>query len=194
MSSVPEPLLFNPLKHHLGYIKEYIRQFNRDDMTILKSYLQTIGDSQMDLYTGALSIAQISHQILIFINDSLLSSKRVYIKFINELNGYCMITISDGSKWILREGLNSERYIHFHPARYSPNTDRIKANTLKSLIAAHIIHKNHVGLPEINQVRSEILQLAPLKQLSPDIGISKHLLLLHSFSSIATTDYEITAV
>ena len=179
MSSIPEPLLFNPLKHHLGYIKGYISQFNRDDMTILKSYLQTIGDSQMDLYTGALSIAQISHQILIFIN---------------ELNGYYMITISDGSKWILRDGLNSERYIHFHPARYSPNTVRIKANTLKSLIAAHIIHKNHVGLPEINQVRSEILQLAPLKQLSPDIGISKHLLLLHSFSSIATTDYEITAV
>jgi hypothetical protein len=184
MSSIPEPLLFNPLKHHLGYIKEYIRQFSRDDMTILKSYLQTIGDSQMDLYTGALSIDQISYQILIFINDSLLSSKSIYVKFINELIGYCMIAISDGSKWILREGLNSERYIHFHPARYSPNTVRIKANTLKSLIAAHIIHKNHVGLPEINQVRSEILQLPPLKQLSQDIGISKHIRLLHSFSSI----------
>ncbi len=163
-------------------------------MTILKSYLQTIGDSQMDLYTGALSIAQISGDILNFINTTLLIDKGSYIKYIHEHNDHYKITILDGSEWILREGLDSERYIHFHPARYSPNTIRIKANTLKSLIAAHIIHKNHVGLPEINQVRSEILQLAPLKQLSPDIGISKHLLLLHSFSSIATTDYEITAV
>jgi len=187
MSSIPEPLLFNPLKHHLGYIKVYISQVNRADITKLKSDLLLIGDSQMDLYTGALSIAQISHQILIFINDSLLSNKSIYIKYIHELNDHYEITISDGSEWILREGLNSERYIHFHPARYSPNTIRIKANTLKSLIAACIIHKNHVGLSEINQVRSEILNLGPLKQLISDCGIGRRIKLFDQLSPLTYT-------
>lgn len=187
MSSIPEPLLFNPLKHHLGYIKVYISQFIRDDITKLKSDLLSIGDSQMDLYTGALSIAQISHQILIFINDSLLSSKSIYIKFIHEMNDHYRITISDGSEWILREGLNSERYIHFHPARYSPNTIRIKANTLKSLIAACIIHKNQVGLSEINQVRSEILNLGPLKQLISDCEIGRRIKLFDQLSPLTYT-------
>ena len=193
-SFVPKPFLFNPLKHHLGYINKYIGNYHDKDYSKLRSDLLVIGESQMDLYTGVLSTAEISRQILLLISNSLLINNSSYIKFIHESGGYYKTSLSDGSEWVLRRGRDPERYVHFHPARNSPFTVRIKANSLKTLIAAYSMHKNHVRLPEINQVRSEILQSEPFIQLIKDSGIGKHLDLFQSFSSITVKSPEIVAI
>jgi len=148
----------------------------------------------MDLYHGSLSVLEICNEIKLFINCSLLVNKELYIKYILENGGYCKIPLSDGSEWVLRRGPDPERYVHIHPARNSSNTTRIKANTLKSLIAVHIIHKDQVGLTEINQVRTEILQLGPLTKSSPGNRIGKHLNLFDRLSLSASTGHETTAI
>ena len=67
---IAEPILFNPLKHHLGFIKEYL-ELNIDapdtDENILLKELKHIGTSVMDVYTGSLTVKDICHETLEFL-------------------------------------------------------------------------------------------------------------------------------
>ena len=62
---IPEPILFNPLKHHLGFIKEFI-EMNIDapglDLQKLMRQLRHIGTSVMDIYTGSLTVRSICRE------------------------------------------------------------------------------------------------------------------------------------
>lgn len=53
---IPEPLVFNPLKHHLGFIKEFIQENTgigkpQANDKVIRA-LRHIGGSVMDVYTG----------------------------------------------------------------------------------------------------------------------------------------------
>ena len=93
--NLSELILFNPLKHHLDFIRKYIRAYKQKD-----------------------------HQQL-------------------------------------------QSFVHIHPARYSKHTIRIKATTLKSIIAAKIVLRNtsSIGLSEMNTIRVKYLHLSPVKSL-----------------------------
>jgi hypothetical protein len=55
------------------------------------------------------------------------------------------------------------RYVHLFPARTSPHSFRVKANTLKSAIMYNIlIGKNYISGKDLNRVR-EIQGLSPVK-------------------------------
>ena len=168
-----EPFLFNPLKHHLGYIRKFIRDY-RSEIQCLRSDLSDIGNSQMDVYSGTLSIRDLTEEIIYYLSTCLSVDKDLYIKLINEYKGYFVIALSDHSKWVLRIGYPPNRYIHFHPARKSPYSFRITANTLKTLIAASIISNNYIGLNDINLARQQVLGLGPIKRLSRTQGIGKY--------------------
>ena len=62
---IPEPFLFNPLKHHLGFIKEFIN-FNIDktgaDLSSVTRDLKHLGTSVMDIYAGSVSIRNICQE------------------------------------------------------------------------------------------------------------------------------------
>lgn len=64
---IPEPILFNPLKHHLGFMREYIsiktEGDSNSDYKILLNDLSHPGKSVMDVYTGPLSIDSICKEI-----------------------------------------------------------------------------------------------------------------------------------
>lgn len=178
---IPRPFLFNPIKHHLGYIFEFIKVHKRD-VSGLKTELSLIGNSQIDLYYGPLSLTDVISEIKSHITSSFLTDKLAYIKLLDKYNDFLTITISDGSKWILREGNDPDRHIHFHPGRYSPYTFRIIAKHLKSLIAAHVLFEN-VGLEELNLARAQILALEPIKKLSLNHGIGKHVDLFNQMNA-----------
>jgi hypothetical protein len=173
VSTIEKPFLFNVLKHHLSHQKDYIRCYV-NDIPSLKADLAIIGNSQMDVYCGSLGVERISTDILKFINNSFTVSKQEYSKYILKHNNFFVVSISDHSEWVLRKGIDPDRYIHFHPARYSCHTFRVNANTLKTLIAAGIIADGSIGLAEINSAR-KVLDLDPVKKLSPDQGIGKFL-------------------
>ena len=64
---IVEPVVFNPIKHHLEFMKEFIyirSDVNTDtDIKILIKELKHIGTSVMDVYTGSLSVEKICKEI-----------------------------------------------------------------------------------------------------------------------------------
>lgn len=183
-AQLPAPVLFHPLKHHLGYIKAFVAQSPTSPETELKAALQTIGSSQLDLYMGPLSPLEIAQEVLQYLEDRRLQHPVLYQEHLLAAGtAYRLITLSDKTEWVLRWGVVEARYVHLHPARYSKHTLRVKANVLKTAIAAAIAAKRRGENPRaeahiINEVRAAWVALPPVKESSVSEGLSHILRLL----------------
>jgi hypothetical protein len=164
---ITEPLLFNPLKHHIGFIMEFVNmKIDEPDSDIkdLSRELKHIGTSVMDIYTGSLSIAKICKEVEAFLREKNLLSIEAYSIWVGVTsNCFRIISLSDGSQWTLKYHDNKHRFVHIFPARGSQNTFRVKANTLKSAMLYYIlIGKDLVTGDDLNKVRP-LLGLSPVK-------------------------------
>jgi hypothetical protein len=176
--SVPLPLKFNCWKHHSDFIKKQIEHYGNKNISAeeLKKTLLVIGESQMDLYVGKLSPQEICDELLSRVKLAGVLAFKEYKKWLFETgNQYKLMKISDRSVWTLRLGSEEERYIHIHPARYSPDTLRVKALTLKTAIAVLIIsYKNNARLVDtlqINAIRKSVLNAPPVKKVSSNSAV-----------------------
>ena len=167
---IPEPVLFNPLKHHLGFIKAYIDENldagkQADKLSITKD-LKHIGGSLMDIYSGTLSPEYVVKEIMKFLETNNLIKKDLFIKWAGkDPKDLKTIELSDSSKWILKYSDNEARFVHPFPARYSPHSFRVKANTLKSAILYVIcIGKDFVTEEDLNVARA-VSGLSPVKDV-----------------------------
>ncbi|TVR74699.1 MAG: hypothetical protein EA408_02045 [Marinilabiliales bacterium] len=179
---VPEPFMLNCLKHHAGYISDFITCY-KGDPTGLEKQLLVLGKSQMDLYTGGLSPAQVTGEIKNLLGEELTASERAYLGWLGEASGrYRELSLSDGSVWILLPGKEKGRYIHVHPGRWSPDTIRVRSETLKSAIAVLIYCRIHGGdcsdLAVINEARVKLLGLSPVKEAGPRRGLGRMISIL----------------
>ena len=82
MFPVPEPFQFNPLKHHLMYIRELIsarlaEEKNTDLQSLLKE-LKHIGTSVMDVYNGYLSVDMICKEVQEFLDKNKLDDVKKF--------------------------------------------------------------------------------------------------------------------
>jgi len=176
--SIQLPLTFNCWKHHAGFIKKQI-EFYRDEkisVEVLQKTLLVIGESQMDLYIGELSPQKICDEIVNKLKLTDVLAFEAYKKWLLEKgNEYKLIEISDKSVWTLRLGNQEERYVHIHPARYSPVTIRVKSLTLKTAIAVLIINYEKsfplIDTLQINEVRRKILVSPPVKKVSSNSAV-----------------------
>ncbi|MCC9136863.1 hypothetical protein ACFSKU_09830 [Pontibacter silvestris] len=173
---LPKPVLFHPLKHHLQYIREFIEYSLAITEPEIKDALVTIGSSQLDMYLGQLMPMQISQEVMLHLQQHSLLQPEMYRQYLtDEEKAYFVITLSDATAWVLRWGLEAGRFVHLHPARYTPNTIRVKANSLKIAVATVVAAKRlpnvGVNLELVNRVRREWLELPPVKALSEDSGI-----------------------
>ncbi len=165
---IPEPFQFNPLKHHLAYIREYttvkIPEDNKPDIKKLIKELKHIGTSVMDVYSGRLSIKDICSEITEFLYSEKLSERKAYSEWTGKrYNDYRIFILSDKSQWMLKYHNDESRYVHIFPTRLSPHTFRVKANTLKSAILYYvIIGKDYISRKDLNHARS-LLGLSPVK-------------------------------
>jgi len=176
--NVPLPLKFNCWKHHSDFIKKQIKLYRCENISVeeLQKALLVIGESQMDLYVGKLSPQEICDELLSRLKLTGVLAFREYKKWLFETGSeYKLMEISDSSVWTLRLGKEEERYIHIHPARYSPVSLRVKALTLKTAIAVLII--NYENKPtlldtlQINAVRKNVLNSAPVKKVSSNSAV-----------------------
>lgn len=164
---IPEPFLFNPLKHHIGFIREFIN-LNIDkpctDLQCLTRDLKHLGTSVMDIYTGSLPIRNICFEVEAFLKQKDIFRRETYSVWAGtNMNCFRIISLTDGSQWTLKFHPNPLRFIHVFPARNSQHTFRIKSNTLKSaLIYNIIIGKDLVTRDDLNKVRP-LLGLSPVK-------------------------------
>ncbi len=165
---IPEPFQFNPLKHHLSFIREFI--FNRlaeekaIDIKNLVKELKHIGTSVMDVYTGRLSVNEICKEVIGFLDFRKLAGNKVFSDWTGKnFNDFRIITLSDTSQWMLKLHNDKSRFVHLFPARLSPHSFRVKANTLKSAILYYIlIGKDFISADDLNRARA-LLGLSPVK-------------------------------
>jgi hypothetical protein len=166
-NQINEPILFNPLKHHTGFIREFIVNYTDDtknDFQICIKQLKHLGNSVMDVYAGNLTLNNICREVELFLEHKVLIRRESYSLWAGEnMNEFRIITISDGSQWTLKYHDNEKRFVHIFPARNSQHTFRVKANTLKTAILYNIIiGKNFITGNDLNRVRS-LLGLSPVR-------------------------------
>jgi hypothetical protein len=168
---IQEPLLFNALKHHLCFIREYTELTAADPqssrITEITRELKHIGTSVMDVYTGDLSIEEICTEVNDFLTKRNLSEREVFQRWTGaDTDDFKIISLSDGSQWVIKYFDQSARFVHIFPARSSPHTFRIKSNTLKSAIL-YITHigKDLVTDDDLNKARA-LAGLSPVKEVA----------------------------
>lgn len=182
--SVPLPINLNCWKHHIGFIKrQIVSAGDFKDLKELRSCLLKIGESQMDLYLGNYSVADISRQTLsLLYRKKIFSSEQYKNWLIKDGKDYQLLKLKDKSVWTLRLGKNPGRYVHIHPGRYSPQTVRVKATTLKTAILTLCSMQagriESIETETINDIRKEYLNEPPLKSYSSTSGLGKMITLL----------------
>ena len=165
---IPEPILFNPLKHHLGFIREFINRMIEDeskaDIKNLIKELKHLGTSVMDVYTGSLTITDICMEVKEFLEQKDIFRSEPFSLWTGiNMNNFRIISLTDGSQWTLKYHCNNLRFVHIFPARNSQHTFRVKANTLKSALLYYIlIGKDFITGDDLNKIRI-LLDLSPIK-------------------------------
>ncbi len=175
---IPEPFQFNPLKHHFSYIREFIRSRvadeTRSDQAGLIRELKQIGTSVMDVYNGFLGIDDILDEVTGFLESEHLDDENKYSCWTGKkYDDFRVIDLSDNSQWMLKYHKSRERFVHLFPARISPHSFRVKANTLKSAIIYYIlIGRDYISRQDLNHAR-ELLGLSPIKDPSDAEAITE---------------------
>jgi hypothetical protein len=177
--SVPIPVNLNCWKHHAGFIKKQIESVKEiKDLDQLKVYLLKIGESQMDLYFGEYSPVKISEQMLDYFHSKKILSSSQYQDWLSKVGmDYQLVELKDKSIWTLRLGDDVSRYVHIHPGRYSPNTVRVKATTLKTAIILLCFEQlgeiKSFETETVNNIRKKYLDEPPLKSFSNASGLGR---------------------
>jgi hypothetical protein len=186
MQYIPEPFQFNPLKHHLVYIREYISgklsEEEKIDLKILLKEIRHIGTSVMDVYTGKLPVGKILDEVQEFLEKNKLTGYKIFSKWTGiNFSDFKIVTLSDSSHWMLKYHNDENRYVHIFPARLSPYIFRVKANTLKSAILYYIIiGKDYISRRDLNHARS-LLGLSPVKDPAEAEAITEMIEIIRSF-------------
>ncbi len=172
--TVASPFCFNLLKHHMLSIRQFLsiaksRDFSYDR---IKKELVIVGTSQMDIYSGILYPAEIVQEIKEILGVSIASEKN-YIDWLFEENKeYRQLNLSDGSTWTCRLCTEPDMFVHIHPSRYSKNSFRCKAHSLRSAICLSIwavLNKiDEPSVQDLNFVRTKYLQLSPVNESKSD--------------------------
>jgi hypothetical protein len=154
-------IVFNSIKHHLGFIQAYVAQGNCEN--VYTDALK-IGGSQMDLYIGNLTIKAIKSEIIAFLDENDFLEIKKYKCQLAAQGNYFECTLSDNSIWTMRMGIDDAQYIHIHPSRYALHTTRVKAGALKTAIAFLIENPANLTTIAINEIRQK-LKLSPIKDI-----------------------------
>lgn len=165
---IPEPLQFNPLKHHLAFIRDFISLRLDGDGRIeipgLVRDISHIGSSVMDVYTGSLPYREVCHEVINYLKNKELCTKLNFCSWAgNTFRDFRTVTLTDTSCWMLKYNNDEKRFVHLFPARLSPHSFRVKANTLKSAVLYYIlIGKDFITREDLNNAR-KLLGLSPVK-------------------------------
>lgn len=138
----------------------------------------------MDLYHGPFSPREVADKVLADLARARRDAPAAFRAWVDAAGGYQVIEFpEDTSRWVLRAGDEDDRFVHLHPARYSPFTIRVRANVLTTAVLALAYTGLHGGdplsRPVVNAVRRDYLGLAPVgRDPSGDDGIGSVIELL----------------
>jgi len=168
-NNIPFPFRFNAFKHHRGYILEVLE---RAPASAICEQLKPLCNNYVDVYTGCLPISSICREIISILQGQNILELGAFRKWVWVRNGYRELLLSDGSHWVVREGNETERYIHVHPGRRGPNVARFKGSTIKSVFLLKLEGIEEPTLEDVNRLRQQI-GLSPVRRLEVNKGILK---------------------
>lgn len=172
---IPVPVTFNPHKHHFSFLLKQIELWKKTDWETVEKELLLIGGNLLDLYLGRLPVEQVCKECIEYFAEMEISGPAEFRKWLAPKE-YRKIELSDNSLWVIKEGADKKRFIHIHPAKNSPYSIRVKATTLKTVLALLINDEKPTGdlqsnLKRVNQIRTGYLKLSPIKSLERGKGI-----------------------
>jgi hypothetical protein len=177
VDDVPPPILFNLWKHHAGALRRRIAAGaggGPESLAAFSRQLVVIGTELMDLYTGHLAPVEIAEEIRAHLGNASLLTPSAYRPWLDATGGYRILTLSaDASAWVLRFGDQSGRHVHIHPARWTQQTRRVRANVLRTaaLALAAAGDRDPLDVTRINQLRRDYLGLPPVAALAEEGGL-----------------------
>lgn len=181
----PLPYRFNPWKHHLHWVSHQIEEIRKTGEVgkhnIMIDSIKAINSNQVDVYTGPFTPLELIAKINdILIKQGIIERHQLIVWL--DKKGYQLISLSDSSNWVIREGKEETQYIHFHPARNSPNAVRIHGNSWKTALIINLLYsdKEDLSLTEINNIRRKYLNLSPIKDLEGSLRLQSALDLLRN--------------
>ena len=174
---IPVPVTFNPHKHHFGFLKEQIDLWQKQEWETVEKELLLIGGNLLDLYLGELSVENVCEQCIRFFRENKLLSMEQFLDWLHPAE-YRKIELADNSLWVIKKGDNTQRYIHIHPAKNSPHSIRVRATTLKTVLALNVKDEKLLkdfssNLAAVNETRTRYLGLSPVKKLEREKGIAR---------------------
>ncbi|HKI87759.1 MAG TPA: hypothetical protein VKA38_01945 [Draconibacterium sp.] len=174
-TEIPVPITFNPQKHHFAFLKKQLQKWRKMNWEEIRPELLNVGSNLLDFYFGKLPVERICAECIDFLQKNNLTEKDDFFAWSGLLE-YRKIELSDHSFWVVKKGLDPIRFVHIHPAKQSPHTLRVRATTLKTVLALQIhsvpIQKEmKKNLEQVNKIRVKYLQLSPIKSLQTDRGI-----------------------
>src|SRR5262249_30275154 len=134
----PSPVLLNAWKHHAAHLRLRIREaVKAGGLDELAGRLVGVGAELMDPYLGPFTPSEIGAQLLGPLRAEGRLAADALAPWVAEAGGYRVLTlVEDDSRWVLRHAAGEERYVHVHPARWAPQTRRVRANVLKTAVLA----------------------------------------------------------
>ena len=172
-------MLFNPHKHHAGFLRNRVREAiagGQEGLRALADELIVVGTKLMDLYHGPFSPREIADKVMAELMAARRETPSGFREWVNAAGGYRVIEFSeDRSRWVLRAD-DDDRFVHVHPARHSPFTIRVRATVLTSAVMVLALSGINGGDPlsrtVVNAVRRDYLGLPPVgRDLSIAEGI-----------------------
>lgn len=166
-AEIPLPVTFNPYKHHFRFLLDEVKCWNTPEQ--INEKLLPIGNNLTDFYLGELSVSTICNECKAYFEKQKIGEQSTFSKWMGK-SAWKKISLSDDSDWLIKMGDQKERYIHLHPAKFSKHTIRVRATTLKTvlaLVATSTAKSESAGtnLLAVNKVRTQILGLSPVKSL-----------------------------
>lgn len=166
------PVRFNSFKHHRNYILSILDGAAPEEIIGL---LDPVCNNYIDIYTGIMTPDDICKAVIDFLKSNHVFQSDDFTRWVSSKKGYRQIQLEDRSEWIVRKGIDDERYIHIHPTRTGPFTIRFKGSTLKTVYLMKTIisgFRETLSLEMVNLSRNQI-GLPPVKKLDRNKGILK---------------------
>ena len=169
---IPLPIQYNPYKHHFSFLLSEMAEWQKSDWSVTEKTMLLIGNNLFDFYLGELTPEQICKATLTYFETKNITTKTAFNKWMGTAE-WKKITLPDESKWLIKKGIQANRFIHIHPAKFSKHTIRVRATTLKTVLTL-CVHKipilddAELNLMAVNQQRSSYLQLSPIKSLDDE--------------------------
>ena len=169
ISHIPVPFRFNVFKHHRNCLLSALTRVSEE---LIDAQLAPVCNNYVDVYTGELSPVGICNAIETILKKLGVFEKGEFANWLKCNHGYRELRLPDDSVWILREGTDSNCYIHVHPARIGAHLVRYKGSTLKTVFLMKLAGFEHPQLEDVNCLRQQI-GLSPVARLDAKKGILK---------------------